>query len=373
MKTVTRKPGGISRPAASHRVRRPAIAPRKRIAELLLPYRLALVVIVAVAVVIVGQLVEDQADTSPGRLFSLDPATRRWTLIGLVLYILVISAFVNRTLQRSLALLQPVLKIDADAYRAYQMRVRPLHVRIDLVLLAASAVITTILFAVLGVELPLSNNPRSTTPVVLPVAALPALAVLAGYTVVGWAGLRVVVGAVRLGRALGRLSAEPFHIDVFDTTPLVPFGNIALAIALAPAGIIVLLLIGIGPPTQPLGWTVLLLATLASVLALLLPLRGIHHQMSEAKDAALSTLNARISALYDEISTSPRVPDQVVARYRDTVSTLLPMRKTVEEMTTWPFRDTVAFGRAVLIASAPLIYTTLSELITVFVIGPFSR
>ena len=48
------------------------------------------------------------------------------------------------------------------------------------------------------------------------------------------------------------------------------------------------------------------------------------------------------------------------------------MRKAVQEMTTWPFRDTVAFGRAVLIAAAPLIYTTLSELIRVFWIRPLS-
>ena len=41
-------------------------------------------------------------------------------------------------------------------------------------------------------------------------------------------------------------------------------------------------------------------------------------------------------------------------------------------MTTWPFRDTVAFARAVLIALAPLIYTTLAELIRFFVIGPLS-
>jgi hypothetical protein len=39
------------------------------------------------------------------------------------------------------------------------------------------------------------------------------------------------------------------------------------------------------------------------------------------------------------------------------------MRKTVQEMTTWPFRSAVTFGRAVIIALAPLIYAFLSELI----------
>ena len=53
-------------------------------------------------------------------------------------------------------------------------------------------------------------------------------------------------------------------------------------------------------------------------------------------------------------------------------TTLVPLRKTVGEMTTWPFADTVAFGRAVLIASAPLIYTVLNELIKKFWIEPLS-
>jgi hypothetical protein len=372
MKTVTRKSVEGSRPATARRARGSSVVTWDRIRELFVRYRFALITALAVAVVTFGQLVEDQADSLPGRMLSVDLATRRWTVIALVLYVFVISGVVNRTVKGSLAILKPVLKIGDAAHRAYELSVRRLDARIDTALLVASGVIVTLLFPVLGVELPLSNDLQSSEPVYLPAAPLSALVVLAGYTVVGWAGLRLVLGAMRLGRVLGRLSREPFDINVFDTTPLVPFGNIALAISLAPAGIIIILLIGIGPPGGFLGWTVLLLATLASLLALLLPLRGIHRQMYEAKDVALATLNARISGLYDEISSAPYIPAAEVARYRDTAGALIPLRKTAEEMTTWPFRDTVAFGRAVLIASAPLIYTTLSELIRVFVIGPLS-
>jgi hypothetical protein len=63
----------------------------------------------------------------------------------------------------------------------------------------------------------------------------------------------------------------------------------------------------------------------------------------------------------------------VIAALNARTNTLVPLRKTVHEMTTWPFRDTVAFGRAVLIASAPLIYTVRRVLITVFWINPLSR
>jgi hypothetical protein len=49
---------------------------------------------------------------------------------------------------------------------------------------------------------------------------------------------------------------------------------------------------------------------------------------------------------------------------------LIALRKVVGDMTTWPYQDTVAFGRAVLVASAPLIYTALNSLINIFLISP---
>ena len=65
-------------------------------------------------------------------------------------------------------------------------------------------------------------------------------------------------------------------------------------------------------------------------------------------------------------------PARMVALNQAT-NTLVPLRTTVSQLTTWPFRNTVAFGRAVLIASAPLVYAALSELIRVFWIAPMGR
>ena len=45
---------------------------------------------------------------------------------------------------------------------------------------------------------------------------------------------------------------------------------------------------------------------------------------------------------------------------------LINLRKVVGEMPTWPFQDTVAFGRAMLIASAPVIYAAINGLIDAF-------
>jgi hypothetical protein len=331
----------------------------------------AFVVIAAVGLVVAGQLAEDLADSPQLELLPPTFSGQRWTLIATVVYMLLITRVVDRTVERSIPSIQRVLKLDGPSVRAHIQRLRPVEVSANLALLAASAIIVTTLFAGMGLDMPVTGNPEAGEPMFLPASPIAALAVLAGYTVVGWAGLSLIYLTVRLGRALGELCREPLEVDVFDTTNLLPFGNIALAGSLAPAGIIVILLLGLGQPEQWFGWSVLLLAAVASVLALLLPLRGLHQQMSAAKDAVLADINARISQVYDEVSRSAVDATQPPGLDQRT-NTLIPLRKTVHEMTTWPFADSVAFGRAILIASAPLIYTVLNELIKVFWINPLS-
>lgn len=362
---MTRRSATVPPPGARLSARNPVLiageALRARLARTWYP----LLVIVAVGVVAAGQFIEDLTDASANELLTPPLAVRRWAIIALVLYELVIAGVVERTVRRSLISLQPVVRIDGPAFAAYQERMNRRDVRGSLLILVASAGIVALLFLVLGVE-PLADDPTATARAHLPEQPISALLVLAGYTVLGWAGARLLAITLRLGRFLGRLSREPLHVNVFDTVNLLPFGNIALAVALAPAGIIAILLLGLGAPSGLLGWTALVLATMASVLALLLPLRGVHRQMYEAKDGALEMINARLTDVYDEVDRTPAVEPDHAARLNHTTSALTTLRKTVHEMTTWPFRDTVALARALLIASAPLIYTTLSEFIKIF-------
>lgn len=331
-----------------------------------------LLIAVAVGIVLIGQLVEDLADSQPLQMLTPITSSRRWTLVGVVLYELVIALVLYRTVRRSLPSMERVLRIDAESFRAYVHQMELPGVTVNAVLLAASALITTVLFVVLGRDLPLTNDPVTNQPLYLSGGAAASLAILAGYTVVGWAGLRLIYVTVRVGRALGAMCRERLEVDVFDTSNLLPFGNIALASSMAPVGIIVVLLVGLGQPTNWFSWTVLLLAAIAALLALLLPLRGIHRQMSDAKESVLADLNARIRHVYDDVSRTS-LDSSHAPGLNERTNTLIPLRKTVGETTTWPFADTVAFGRAILIASAPLIYTVLSELIKVFWINPLNR
>jgi hypothetical protein len=328
--------------------------------------------VVATAIVVCGQLAEDLADSAPLQMLPPTMAIQRWTIIALVAYVFGTSAAVDRTVQRALAAVRSVVKIDEADYSAYVTRMSRLPGRLDTVLLIASGLIAAILFGVLGSDL-LLDDPITGQSQHLPTDPFAAGLILSAYTVVGWAVLRLVFGTARLAWFLFNLAREPLEISVFDTTRLIPFGNIALALAIVPAGVIVILIIGLGSPRTLLAWSVLVEATLASLLALLLPLLGIHRQMSRAKYAAMGQLSLRLTELYDDVSHALPREGPASSRLSNTTNTLIQMRKAVQEMTTWPFRDTVAFGRAVLIALAPLIYTTLSELIRVFWIGPLAR
>lgn len=324
-----------------------------------------LVLIAAIVLVILGQLAEDIADSEPLQLLAPMSALRRWTLIVAVVYMLVIAMVTDRLVDRSLAKLDAVIHIDPARFREYMARMRRPGLAVDLILLAASGLVVVVLFVALQTSLPI-DDPVTEAPVFLPTNGAGATAVLIQYALVGWAVLTLVWSTVRRARALGELAREPLDVDVFDTSNVLPLGNIALATALAPAGVVVILLLGLGPPSSPISWSLLLLVTLASLFALLLPLRGIHGQMEGAKETALSTLNVRLRASYEEASAATPPGPEATTQLNHRVSTLVNLRKTVGEMTTWPFRDTLALGRAVLIATAPLIYTVINELIKIF-------
>ena len=338
----------------------------------------ALIVIVTIVIVTAGQLVEDLADTDPLQLLSPTDAIRRWTVIGAFVYMVVISRLVDDLVERSVTALRGVVQVEPEELERYGRWLDSPGIRVDGVLLLLSAIVVMALFPVLGTSLPI-DDPVTGQPKLLPGDPVGALLIFAEYTLFGWALLSLVSSTIRRARALGQLSRERFEVDVFDTTKLLPFGNIALATSLAPAGIIVMFVFGFGRPTALLGWSVLLLATLASLLALMLPLRPIHHRMARAKQVALGGLNARIRDVYEReggtglgrgLAVATDLDDAEIARLNNRLGTLIALRKTVGEMTTWPFRDTLALARAILIASAPLIYTIVAELIKAFWIQP---
>jgi hypothetical protein len=358
--------------AGSRRTEKQASAAARRSArEQLVRLSPYILLLAAVALVMAGQVAEDLADSEPIQLLAPMSALRRWTLIVAVLYMLAISLVVDRLVIQSLAALDRLVRIKPERFDEYMERMRRPSLAVDVVMLAAAGLVVAVLFMGLKTSLPI-DDPLTKAPMFLPGTTLGAAAVLIEYTLVGFAVLSLVWTTVRRARALGKLSREPLQVDVFDTTNLLPLGNIALATALAPAGLIVILLFGFGAPSSAISWTLLVLVSIASLVALLLPLRGIHGQMEGAKDHALSDINSRLRECYAQLREDKEPPDDNLSTLRNRVATLIDLRRTVGETTTWPFRDTIALGRAILIAIAPLIYTVFNELIKFFLLRPLT-
>ena len=160
---------------------------RLRHGEIRFPY--AFVVIVAVGLVAAGQFAEDLADSPPLQMLPPIFFGRRWTLIAAVLYMLLISRVVDRTVRGSLPSMERVMRIDAARLRGYVHRMRVPEVRVSALLLAVSALVVGVLFVGLGSALPLAKDPVTNAELYLPVNPLGALTILAGYTAVGWAVL----------------------------------------------------------------------------------------------------------------------------------------------------------------------------------------
>ena len=164
----------------------------------------ALVVTLAVAAVVAGQLVEDLADGSTLELLTPDLSVKRWTVIAVVVYMLFIVEVVRREARGALSALRPVVQVDDEKFQAYTERMSGRNTRLELMRLLLSRLIVTLLFAVVRRALPTTGFPGTNDPLFLPDSAPAAFVVLAGYAVVGWAGLRLVSSTIRLARALAR-------------------------------------------------------------------------------------------------------------------------------------------------------------------------
>ncbi len=262
---------------------------RSRVFEQLRPFAYPVATVLATAVVLVGQLVEDLTDSPPLQMFSNPLSLARWAVVALVFYSMVMSAVLMQRAARSLSAVRPVIAIKQAAFDGYTHRLAHTSPLIEIGLFVAAAIITLILFLVLGSDLLLDDPvlvPK--TPTKLPTDPLYAVLVLAGYTVLGWTFLRLMYITGRSARILGQLSHEPLRINVFDTSDLIPFGNLGLFITLAPAAAIIILWAGLGTPNAIGGWVILGIASIFTMLALLLPLQGIHRQMADAKEKALT-------------------------------------------------------------------------------------
>jgi hypothetical protein len=273
---------------------------------------------------------------------------------------LIMMRVLRRTAVRQLLILRPSVQIDDAAYDDHVYRMVHIGLRRELILLAISVLVVGAWFLALGNPMPTAYK------VHLPPDPLPAAFFLACWVIFGWLGLNIVSSTIEFGRGLGDLSHKPLAMNVFDPTNLLPFGQMAVVHSLTAAGIILILLIGLGSPTELIDWLVIILASAASMLALIIPLLGVHNQMKENKTQMLLRMHEELVRLNTSLLSKKEYEPTEMSALNNRVSALVSLRKTAIEAPNWPFQNTVTTSRAVLVATSPLIYFIITEIIRAY-------
>lgn len=286
----------------------------------------------------------------------------RFALPLLTIYLLLSNRFLKREVVNCLQQLKPSMRIPFEAYdRLARKMLKPRRL-VEVVLLLISSSVVIGLFVMMENPLPIYTS------LTLPDEPIAAGYIIAVYILIGWLGLSLVYTGVQHAVSLSRLSRQPLSINVFDPENVVPFGIISMQHSLVLAGIVVILFLLLGRPTSLISYLVIFLASLGSLLALVLPLLGVYQQMRRAKIHALSNIAHQLlqaqEALMDIKDPFDDGLDEVNAR----TSALVNLRKTILESPNWPFRSNTAIARAVIAALSPLIYFVLTELVREYIV-----
>ena len=189
----------------------------------------------------------------------------------------------------------------------------------------------------------------------------------ANYVLLGWLLLSLAYAGVRHAQALSALAGAPLRVNAFDPSNLLPFGRLSLLHSLSVAGAILIPLILRGPPTQVTGYLVTLLSV-ASLLAIFIPLWGVHRQIVNAKGAVSANIYEQLYEIQETLLHGTNVDAQTLKMLADRTGTLVNLRKTLLEAPSWPFRSEAALVRATLAATSPLIYFIINRLIQIYLL-----
>jgi hypothetical protein len=191
------------------------------------------------------------------------------------------------------------------------------------------------------------------------------------WTVLFYLLLSLVYVSIRNALALGGLAKRPLVINVFDPVGLLPLGRLGLVQSLGFVGVFLIPLIIIGPPSrQGGGWLVIGLSLLG-VLAIFVPLWGVHQQIVKARDRILESINDDLLSIQRVLLQSGSQETEQLRSLSQRSEVLFQFRKQVLGGPSWPFRSSGAVWRAIIAASSPLAYFFLNHLLQTYVFPIF--
>ena len=315
------------------------------------------------AIVFAGQVIER---TLSGPLSDLlDPGILAFRLALPVLTVYMLLAL--KTLKTSalpiLADVRPAVLIDDATYDQHVRAMLHTSQRAEAILAAAAALIVATWFFVLRLPLPLMPGVYY-----LPTNLWQTAVILAAYVIFGWAGLSLVYSSLRFGRGLGHLSDRPLAVNAFDPADLLGFGRLSLRHSMTVAVTILLFVIPLGMPADLVEYTVLLLASMASLTALIFPLWGVHQQMAHGRDVAARRISAELAECQARLMATPSLATTTLGELADRTEKLISLRSTIYKTPTWPFRTVPSIVRVVIAAMSPFLVFIVQEILRTYLL-----
>jgi hypothetical protein len=164
---------------------------------------------------------------------------------------------------------------------------------------------------------------------------------------VGWSLGAFVYATLAYARRFSELAGRIERIDLLDLRALAPFARQGLRSALLWLVLVSLLALN----AADLIWfsTIAALGLVGGTAALVLPVRGIHLQLRQAKRAELQRVNAAIQGNPSALS------DSLISEHESSLglADLLAYRSFLESVREWPF-DTPSMLRFALYLAIPL-------------------
>ena len=277
--------------------------------------------------------------------------------VVVAIYILIYVRLIKNASARALARLRRSVRIGNAEYERYVHRFLYARGRVEIPLLIL-ALVMLIVFLVLPPD-QLRGLPRQHPLEVVGLVVIALYWMLLFYLL-----LSLVYISIRNAHALGGLAKQPLAINIFDPDELLPFGRLGLVQSLALVGVLVIPWVIVGPPSSG-GWLVIGLSVL-SLLALVVPLWGVHQQIVRARERVLANLSAEFIEVQQALLAAGDKDTEALRLLSQRTEVLLQLRKQVTGGPTWPFRNASAVWRAGLATASPVIFFILNQVIQTY-------
>lgn len=165
----------------------------------------------------------------------------------------------------------------------------------------------------------------------------------------------IAIGVVGVWRMfwLWRLSNAPIQLNLLDASPVYPFGGLSFLYASLLSIRMALRYIFFG--NSIIGMMAFFFAIFAviSLLMLIVPIWGVHTQMSNIKANAIRNIDSDLQKITQPLFSSSPLSDAQLAAIAQSTQPLYSLRDRIAQVQAWPVPNSFAAAQALFVSSMP--------------------